>query len=372
MEPRNGCTLIVRIGASAAAITPALRREVAQAHAGFRVNNIEPQTALVERQMIRERLLSTLSLFFATLALLLAAIGLYGVLNYSVTQQRKEIGIRMALGARSVLIVQRIAMSMLGVVVLGAAIGLIAGLGAGRFVQTLLFDVKATDAAMVATPIFLLLGAGVLAAFHAQDGCAGDGHGSTRTWLRWQTRISGGAASDAIGWMRRLSAHPAVAEALRSARVSQSWARHICEWTDLLPAEHRDGADVILLAAAATGAELSDLERLAEEIRAQTARPDRDGDDGFDDRSVYLGQTLHGAGKLRGDLTPQCAAALSAVLDALGKRAGPEDLRTSEEILARITATGAGYPAAFVGEFKVFHGELQEFFNATGLDEHTV
>src|SRR5215471_14016716 len=54
----------------------------------------------------------------------------------------------------------------------------------------------------------------ILAAFHAQDGCAHDGHGSTRTWLMWQTRISGGAASDAIGWMRRLAAQPAVAGAL--------------------------------------------------------------------------------------------------------------------------------------------------------------
>src|SRR5215471_15077235 len=76
----------------------------------------------------------------------------------------------------------------------------------------------------------------VLAAFHAQDGCADDGHGSTRTWLRWQTRIGDGAASDAMGWMRRLSAHPAVASALASASVSQSWARAVCDWTDQLPA----------------------------------------------------------------------------------------------------------------------------------------
>src|SRR5215813_12847455 len=167
----------------------------------------------------------------------------------------------------------------------------------------------------------------VLAAFHAQDGCADDGHGSTRTWLRWQTRISGGAASDAMGWMRRLAAHSAVAEALASANVSESWARHICEWTDKLPLEHRGGADQILLAAAAGGAELGDLARLAEEIRRQTARPDTD-DDGFDDRSLHLAKTFGGAGTLRGDLTPPCAAALAAVLEALGKRAGPEDLRS--------------------------------------------
>jgi hypothetical protein len=171
----------------------------------------------------------------------------------------------------------------------------------------------------------------VLAAFHAQDGCADDGHGSTRIWLMWQTRITGGAATEAIGGMRRLLAHPVVADALAGARISESWARKICEWTDLLPAEHRDDADQILLGAAAGGAGLRDLEGLAYEIRKATAAPDRDDDDGFDDRSLYLGQTLHGAGRLRGDLTPQCAAALSAVLEALGKRAGPEDLRSKDQ-----------------------------------------
>ena len=104
----------------------------------------------------------------------------------------------------------------------------------------------------------------VLAAFHAQDGSAGDGHGSTRTWLKWQTRIGGGAASDAMGWMRRLSAHPAVADALAAAQVSASWARAICAWTDLLPAEHRVDADQILLGAAASGARLRDLVRPGE------------------------------------------------------------------------------------------------------------
>src|SRR5215469_9137428 len=167
----------------------------------------------------------------------------------------------------------------------------------------------------------------ILAAFHAQDGCADDGHGSTRTWLKWQTRIGGGAASDAMRWMRRLSAHPAVADALAAASVSESWARHICEWSEKLPAEHRAGADQILLTAAAGGSELRDLSDLAEEIRAQTARPDTD-DDGFDDRSVSLARTFGGTGTLRGDLTPQCAAALAAVLEALGKRAGTEDLRS--------------------------------------------
>ena len=167
----------------------------------------------------------------------------------------------------------------------------------------------------------------VLAAFHARGGCEDDGHGSTRTWLKWQAKITGGAAAGAIGWMRRLSAHPAVGDALAGAEISESWARQICEWTERLPEEHRGAADAILLGAAAGGAGLGDLAHLAEEIRRQTARPDTD-DDGFDDRGVDLATTFRGAGTLRGDLTPQCAAALAAVLEALGKRAGPEDLRS--------------------------------------------
>jgi hypothetical protein len=214
----------------------------------------------------------------------------------------------------------------------------------------------------------------VLHAFYAQDGCADDGHGSARTWLRWQTRVTGGAAAGAIGWMRRLSAHPAVADALARAEISASWGRQICEWTDLLPAEHRDNADQILLGAAAGGAELKDLDGLAQEIRKATARPDRDDDDGFDDRSVYLGQTLYGAGKLRGDLTPQCAAALAAVLEALGKRAGPEDLRSKdqrthdalEEACRRLIAAGCLPDRAGQPTHIILHMTLDQLRRADG------
>lgn len=163
IEPTERVTLIVRAPAGPA-LAPILRREVVHAHAGFSAGAVDRQSALAERQMIRERMLSALSLFFATLALVLAGIGLYGVLNYSVTQQRKEIGIRMALGARPVQIVRRIAMGMLGVVSLGAIVGLIGGLAAGRFVQALLFEVRSTDVEMVAAPLLLLLSAGALAA----------------------------------------------------------------------------------------------------------------------------------------------------------------------------------------------------------------
>jgi hypothetical protein len=170
----------------------------------------------------------------------------------------------------------------------------------------------------------------VLAAFRACDGYRDDGHGSAKTWLAWQTRITGSAATGAIGWMRRLCAHPLVRGALTDGEISASWARQICDWTSKLPAEARDDADSILLAAARAGTDLDDLGGLAEEIRRQTAQPDTD-DDGFDDRSLTLDTTFDGAGTLRGDLAPPAAAALAAVLASLGKKAGPEDTRTKPQ-----------------------------------------
>jgi hypothetical protein len=165
-----------------------------------------------------------------------------------------------------------------------------------------------------------------------------------------------------MGWMRRLDAHPAVRDALADGEISPSWARQLCKWTDALPQDARGDADVFLLGAAADGADLEELGVLAEALQRQCARPDADdGDDGFPDRWVQLETTFRGAGKLDGDLTPGCAAALGAVLDALGKRAGPEDLRTKgqrhhdalEEACRRLIAAGglpdrAGQPTQIV------------------------
>jgi hypothetical protein len=173
----------------------------------------------------------------------------------------------------------------------------------------------------------------VLSAFWAQGGCEDDGQGSPRTWLKWQTRVTGGAASGALRWAKRRAAHPAVGDALATGAISESWARQICDWTDKLPEDVRGDADVILLGAADGGADLDDLGALAEELQKRLARPDTDGDDGFARRSVQLDTTFEGAGKLDGNLTPQCAAAMQAVLDALGKRRGPEDERTKGQRL---------------------------------------
>ena len=189
--------------------------------------------------------------------------------------------------------------------------------------------------------------AGVLAAFMSGSGFQDDGQASARAWLRWQTRVTNGAAAGAVGWARRLAAHPAVGEALAAGDISASWAREICGWTAKLPADKQADADAILLAAAAGGAELADLAGLAEEMRRRCAAPDGDGG-GFADRWLRLDRTLNGAGRVEGDLTPQCTAALDAVLDAFAKKAGPEDTRTQgqrahdglEEACRQLIASG--------------------------------
>ena len=71
----------------------------------------------------------------------------------------------------------------------------------------------------------------LLSAFSASGGPEADGHGVARTWLRWQTRITRGAAASAVAWMRRLAAHPVIEHALARGEISASWARELCAWT---------------------------------------------------------------------------------------------------------------------------------------------
>src|SRR5262249_7047222 len=93
-------SLVVRTAAqNPMAMAAALRLEVART--GFRVSTTRTQTALIEQHTIRERLLAELALFFGVVVLSLAGIGLYGVLEYSVLQQQREIGIRIAIGAQA-------------------------------------------------------------------------------------------------------------------------------------------------------------------------------------------------------------------------------------------------------------------------------
>ena len=158
-------TFVVRTSsANPLALAPMLRREVTRARPGFRVSNVRTQGQLIESQTVRERLLAMLGLFFAGVALLLAGIGMYGVLGHCVLQRRREIGIRMAIGAQAGDIARRVTGEVFAMVLVGAVAGLGLGMASVRFIEALFYQVKATDAGMLALPSLAILGAAVLAA----------------------------------------------------------------------------------------------------------------------------------------------------------------------------------------------------------------
>ena len=170
----------------------------------------------------------------------------------------------------------------------------------------------------------------ILAAFTSGQGYSADADYSPRAWLIHKTRVTKGAAVGHTAWARRAAAHPQVLAALAAGELSESFGRTICSWTDKLPEDCRLAADAILLTAARAGMDLRELAGLAGEIyeRSRPDSPDKDRDGTFEDRGVRLDTTFQGAGVLSGDLTPECAAVVTAVLDALSAPAGAEDTRT--------------------------------------------
>jgi Domain of unknown function (DUF222) len=192
--------------------------------------------------------------------------------------------------------------------------------------------------------------ASLLAAFTVGKGYSADADYSARAWLIHKTKISRGAAASHIAWSKRAVTHPAVMAALAAGELSDSYGRTICQWTDRLPGDCREAADAILLSAALAGMDLRDLAGLAAEIyeRSRADLPDEDPDRGFADRGLRLVTTFQGAGVLTGDLSPECAAVVGAVLDALAAPAGAQDTRTREqryhdglyEAMRRLAASG--------------------------------
>ena len=176
--------------------------------------------------------------------------------------------------------------------------------------------------------------AAVLRRFDAADAHDADGYGSSSAWLAAKAGMTKKAARTAMREMRRLGERPLIDAALGAGKISESLAFTVADWTRKLPPEMRAETDRIILEAAAAGAMLDDLAVIAgaaiEQWRQSRPDPD-DPDDGFDERSVEVGVTFGGAAVIRGGLTPECATAVRAVLEALGKKNGPEDDRTEPQ-----------------------------------------
>ena len=176
---------------------------------------------------------------------------------------------------------------------------------------------------------------GILRRFDADDGHDADGYANSAAWLAARNRLGRKDARAAVRQMRLLGRHPHLDDATTTGGLTISWAKEIAGWTGQIDHEElQQEADKILVEAAAAGADLDDLKLIAqaayEAWRAQEPDPDEDPHGkGFADRDLLLDTTMDGAGRIRGDLTPECAAAVTAVLESLGKRRGPEDLRSA-------------------------------------------
>src|SRR3984957_16283504 len=171
-----------------------------------------------------------------------------------------------------------------------------------------------------------------LHAFDAQEGPVGDGQRNIRAWLVHSLRVTRGQAAEYQALQALARDHHVLHAALAEGHViTKSEALQVARWTRAIAEQYREDAEKILVTAARDGAGLRTLATLCAELRARTAEPDPDGRDPGLDRGVSLHTTLDGAGVIHGDLTPECAAMVQAVLDALSAPAGAGDLRTRPE-----------------------------------------
>jgi hypothetical protein len=156
IDPITNAFILVRGAGDVTRLVPSIRASVAETIPGGFVSGI----ATIEQQagmlLARERLLAVLATFFAVLALLLACIGLYGVMAYRVARRTREIGIRLAIGARQQSVIWMMVRETLLLVTIGAALGTLASLGVNLFVAAQLFGVTPRDPVAIAAALSVL------------------------------------------------------------------------------------------------------------------------------------------------------------------------------------------------------------------------
>jgi predicted permease len=138
-------TFELRTAADPHALLPAIREVVGQVNADLPLFNVTTQSQQIDRLLFQERLVARLAGFFGVLALVLACIGLYGLLSYEVSRRTREIGIRIALGAQPERVLKLVLWQGIALAIVGAAAGIGVALGVTRYLASMLFNVRASD-----------------------------------------------------------------------------------------------------------------------------------------------------------------------------------------------------------------------------------
>jgi len=154
----GGASFELRTAADPRAILPAIREVVAQVNTNLPLFDVKTESEQIDRLLFQERLVARLSGFFGLLALVLACVGLYGLLSYEVSRRTREIGVRMTLGAQPGDVLKLVLLQGLVLAIVGAAVGIGVALGVTRYMTSMLYDVHANDPlTMIAAPVLLAL-----------------------------------------------------------------------------------------------------------------------------------------------------------------------------------------------------------------------
>ena len=163
-EISSGARVVVRTTGAPFDSRNAIVRAIAGVHKDIAVD-LKRLDEDLGANVLQERLVATLSGLFGVLALLLAALGLYGVMSYSVSRRRNEIGIRMALGAEPGTVVGLVLKNVAFITIAGLIVGAGAAVATGRFINTLLYNLAATDTTMIVVTAITLAAAAAIAGY---------------------------------------------------------------------------------------------------------------------------------------------------------------------------------------------------------------
>jgi len=161
----RGVYFELRISTNPASFVPAVRDAVSAADRNLPVFEISTQSERIDQSLFQERLMTSLSSFFGILTLALACIGLYGLLSYEVAWRTRELGIRMALGARSRDILRLVIRQVVAIVGIGLAAGVAAALGLTRFMSSMLYNVHPNDPTTIVVVALLLAAVALVACY---------------------------------------------------------------------------------------------------------------------------------------------------------------------------------------------------------------
>jgi predicted permease len=176
LQPIDGLTTAnyeVRTNLDSAVMARQLRAAVRDVDRNMPILSIKPLTTLIDENLRQERIVAKLSILFGSLAAILASIGLYGILAYSVVRRTNEIGIRIALGGSRRAVVWMVLRETFVLVIAGVAIGVPVAIALSRYIATLLFGLKPNDVATIAAVILLMCGIALCAAIAPARRAAG-------------------------------------------------------------------------------------------------------------------------------------------------------------------------------------------------------